>query len=177
MTLLFLGSLNNRVSLGGGVENREKLWNGPAGSTPQTSGVLLASTPLVCPFWASHKGHNFLHLVQQKFLLMHHFQIFFSLQKNTDAAPATYCTLKCQGSFRHRCAITVTPLTVTLLPDLDTSACFTKKSKKTAFDFDSLFPLTAVTEKIPILTPFLILPTQAVCMPSLDKQTMAYLCA
>lgn len=55
MTLLFLGSLNNRVSLGGGVENREKLWNGPAGSTPQTSGVLLASSPLVCPFWASHK--------------------------------------------------------------------------------------------------------------------------
>lgn len=24
-------------------------------------------------------GHNFLHMVQQKFLLMHHFQIFFFL--------------------------------------------------------------------------------------------------
>lgn len=53
-------------------------------------------------------GHNFLHMVQQKFLLMHHFQIFFSLQQTTDSVSITCCTLKCQWSFRHRCAITVT---------------------------------------------------------------------
>lgn len=75
-----------------------------------------------------------------------------------------------------RGATTVTRLTVTLLPDSSTSACFTKKSKKASFFFDSLFPLTAVIEDPhPYVIPYF---TDTGCMHALpNKETMAYFCA
>lgn len=104
---------------------------------------------------------------------MHHFVSEFFLPKKADSVPTTYCELKCQRNFRHRCAITVTPLAVTLLPDAGASACFTKRRKKIAAFFNSLFPLNGVTEKISILTPFLILPRQA-ARPPLTKRLWHY---
>lgn len=104
---------------------------------------------------------------------MHHFVSEFFLPKKADSVPTTYCELKCQGNFRHRCAITATPLAVTPLPNSGASACFTKRRKKTAFSFDSLFPLNGITEKISILMPFLILPTQA-ARPPLTKRVWHY---
>lgn len=99
----------------------------------------------------------------------------FSPQK-ADSVPTTYCELKCQGNFGHRCAVAVTPFSVTLLPDLGASACFTKRRKKTAFSFNSLFPLNGVTEKISILKPFLILSTQAACPPLTKRQRHYHTC-